>query len=261
MTAGEAIQLIGDSIARNATETKNTIVEVLTGVKEGAVEQQNIARDNVVEKKNEVVDAATEKKNAVQDSFIRQKNDLQDKTIEQTDKARSNAADKIGEARDYVEPPSREPDGKTVVERLQEVGSTVAEQAKNITSNIHAHPDEQIVLDDMKKDESEDSKALGAKIQEAANNAAKNLEQFGEDTKQTTKNKSDAARSWTADKLGDLEGTVEPPLRDEPSKTLGDRLADKVGDIQSGISNTFSRAGNDPHEDPKLRGDKMSLCR
>ncbi|KAG7368008.1 hypothetical protein IV203_030751 [Nitzschia inconspicua] len=237
LTVGETAQLFGNSIIHKATEAKDSFVDTLNGAKEGAIQTEK-----------EIEDAATEKKN-----------EMKDATMKKFEDARSCTAEKIGEIKDRVEPPPQDPETKTLGERLEEAKSAVA---KAITSNLHSHPDEQIVLDDTEKNsENESSKPRGARIQDRAHGARKALDQLGEDTKQKAEDQVDSARSWTADQLGNLKDTIEPPTEEEEPKTLGDHLqnvgsvvADKVAEIKQGIIGDI-QAGNDPHEDPKLRDD------
>jgi hypothetical protein len=224
LSVGETATLFGSAIARKANESKDTFVEALIGVKDGAIE----IKDAAIEKTNEVENA----------------------TAEKTDNARSYTADKIGNMKDAVEPPKPEPESKTITERIKEA---VKGPVDAITSNIHVHPDEKVVLDGMQEKE-EKPYPLGKAIQENANEVKKNIVQFGEVTKQTAQEKADNARSWTADQLGGLKKNVEPSKHEEEDpKTLGDRLQYIKESITSKLEDY--RAGNDPHEDPRLRGD------
>ncbi|KAL3907645.1 MAG: hypothetical protein SGARI_003440 [Bacillariaceae sp.] len=215
MTVSETAQELGNAMARKATETKDSVTETLIGAKETTVDHTSAAKDAAI-----------------------------DKTYD----ARDFAAEQIGSLKDTVAPPPEEP--KTLGDRLGDVQSSV----KNVTSNIQPHPD------DLKKQALEEEKMephvkpLGARINDSAQSAKESLDQFGQDTKLTAQAKTISARSWTADKLDNLQSTVEPPrLEEEPKSFVGgilDGLQSKIDD---------ARAPDDPHEDPKLRGDSQKI--
>lgn len=185
LTVTESAQLLGNNVAKKATETKDSVVDTLNEVKESAIDKANASKETVIEKTND---------------------------------ARSVTAAKIGSLKDSIEPPKPEPETKTISDRLVDASSTIMEQVKECTSNIHLHPDEQSKLDNMKLEEKKEentAQPIGQAVIDSAQSAKSNVEQLSEDAKVELHEKADAARSWTADKLGQLQTTIEPPLKEE----------------------------------------------
>ncbi|KAL3903793.1 MAG: hypothetical protein SGILL_010312 [Bacillariaceae sp.] len=208
LTVTETAQELGNAMAQKVVDTKDSVVDTLTGATDTAVEKTNAAKEYTV-----------------------------DKTMD----ARGYTADKIGNLEDSVRPPKSKPETKTIGERLGDIKFSVVDSAKNITSNIHAHPDFQ---QDEKKEEKDDaSKPLGAKINDSAQSAKESLDQTIENAKQTASEKTKDARTLGADNLETLRQGVEPPRKEEPKSWLQEKL-DNI------------RAGNDPHEDPKMHQDE-----
>jgi hypothetical protein len=208
LTVTETAQELGHAMVQKAVDTKDSVVDTLTG-----------AKSTALEKTNNVKKTAT------------------DKTMD----AREYTADKIGDLEEKVAPPKPKTETKTLGERLEEAKSAVVEQAKNITSNIHTHPDFQ---QNEKKEEDNTPKPLGAKINDSAQNAKENIDESIEKAKQNYHDKKRDARSWGADNLETVRKGIEPPKEEEPQKSW---LQEKIDSV---------RASNDPHEDPKMHQDK-----
>ena len=193
----------------------------------------------VTETAQELGNAMAQKAIDTKDSVVDTLTGAKDTAVDKTMDARGYTADKIGNLEDSVRPPKPEPETKTLGERLGDIKSSVVDSAKNITSNIHVHPDFQQTE---KKDE-EKPKPVGAKINDTAQSAKESLDETIENAKQTASEKTKDARSWGADNLETVRKGVEPPQKEEPKSWLHEKL-DSI------------RASNDPHDDPKMHQDK-----
>ena len=135
---------------------------------------------------------------------------------------------------------------------------------------MHAHPDEekkqqleqQNLIEQIQK-EKESEPSISEKISNGVEGQKIQLEHAANDTKEAAEENANAARLWTAEKLGQIQNTVKPAeekKEQEEPKTIVGRIQNVAGNITGGISDKLKdlHAGDDPHEDPTLRHDKIS---